>query len=200
MIASNHKGEAEASPFTPFGFRDKYALYNTKHCGPAYVNNNQGTDSFDRWSPLIRSCTKVLEVGCGNGKLCEFLSKQGKEATGVDLVAGPYTRSGYEFKTCDFAEDSLPRGFDAVVSFDVLEHLEPNSVPSALANIDACADVCVLQIAGWGNPPLHLTVKSPGWWLNMILNHMRWRTWTFQTWHRYESHSPIYLFQGACHE
>jgi hypothetical protein len=118
--------------------------------------------------------------------------------TGIDLVHGPYERQGYDFHVMDIMETELPRGFDACVSFDVLEHIETEKVGRVLANIDASAPVLVFTIAGYGQPPQHLTVKSPGWWLNMLYSHMANRQWLIETLQRYKNKpSPVYLFMGT---
>lgn len=175
------------------------AYYQTAHLAHSALHNqNQGVLMGHRWFPFIRGCRKILEVGCGNGKACEWLSTEyAKQMTGVDLVAGPYVRGGYEFVTLDIQEQELPRGFDAAISFDVLEHMETGKVGEVLANIDKSAPMLILQIAGYDAPPEHLTVKSPGWWLNMFYNHMAGREWLVQVFRRYKDReSPVYLFMG----
>ena len=188
---------------------DNVAYYQTAHLFHEDLHkNNQGEITRQRWFSALHGCRKLLEVGCGNGRLCEWLveantlAECGKQVMGVDLVGGPYDRKdkGYEFQTCDIQEQPLPRGFDAVLSFDVLEHMDPAKIGYVLANIDASAPVCVLQIAGYEAKPEHLIVKSPGWWLNAISNHMKitTRQWAVQVFTRYrQMSSPVYLFIGT---
>ena len=179
---------------------DNVALYRTLHCvSPDYQQRNQGLALLEQWYGLIDPCETVLEVGCGNGRLCQWLaSERDKQVTGVDLVCGPYIREGYAFLTLDVMRDELPRDFEAALCFDVLEHLETDGVAFALRNLDASAPVLALTIAGYGGPPHHLTVKSPGWWLNMLLSQMRPRQWLVQVFQRYpDKPSPVYLFMGT---
>lgn len=176
---------------------DNVAYYQTQHL----VNHrlhilNCGLSSQRRWGAEIRNCKRILEVGCGNGKLCEQLAEC-FNVTGVDLVNGPYNRKGYAFQTLDIMEQELPTGFDAVLSFDVLEHIETAKVPFVLKSIGQAAPLVILSIAGYSVPPSHLTVKSPGWWLNALYGNMENRTWSVQIFNRYAHvQSPVYIFIG----
>jgi len=173
-------------------------MYRTLHnADMGYQTHNQGLACSDRWIGMIAECHTVLEVGCGNGLLCGNLARLGKSVVGVDLVPGPYDRAGYTFQACQITEQPLPDGFDVTLCFDVLEHIPEDKVDSALANIGQSAQAFVLSIAGYGNPPIHPTVKSPGWWLNKLLNHMPGRSWLCEVFERYEDRpSPVYLFLG----
>lgn len=69
---------------------------------------------------------RVLDLGCGSGSGTALLARDGAHALGVDRVApDPESRcSGASFCRADIA--ALPfraRRFDAVVSFQVIEHL-----------------------------------------------------------------------------
>lgn len=76
----------------------------------------------------------VLDAGCGNGALCDYLTRKGYAVVGVDAdVAGiPVARAAYpgiRFEVVDFADGPTklalhPDGLvDAVVSTEVVEHL-----------------------------------------------------------------------------
>jgi len=123
----------------------------------------------------------MLDVGCGNGKLCKFLTDMGHEVTGVDIVGGPYDREGYEFVTHDLSTGYMPfkdKQFDLAVSFDVMEHIAPDDVGKVLGDIFRVAKkvvVCVpLMHPTEGKPllgKLHRTVRPAEWWLER-LNHL----------------------------
>lgn len=72
---------------------------------------------------------RILDLGCGRGRLTAMLSEAGK-ATGVDLsaeaVAAARTRwPQVEWIAGDLFALDLPRGaFDAVVSQEVIEHVD----------------------------------------------------------------------------
>lgn len=176
------------------------AIYQTLHAASVdYRTRNQGMACRNKWLGMVAGCESVLEVGCGNGLLCEFLAASGKKVTGVDLVPGPYDRQGkgYAFQTCHLVHQRLPRDYDVAVCFDVLEHLPEKEIDTVLENIGQSAQSFVLSIAGYGKAPIHPTVKTPGWWLNKLFNHMPGRSWLCEVFERYEDReSPVYLFMG----
>ena len=95
-----------------------------------------------------RRGTKVLDVGCGEGRLVLLLKSLGLDVTGVDLHAfegvntfneprGPllsrcFSENGVEVKTVDIERDNLPfpdNYFDMVMFMDVIEHLHNSPKP-----------------------------------------------------------------------
>ena len=167
----------------------KESIYQTMHySSPGYRKNNQGLAVLCDWLHLLRyedgtvhepwskrPKISVIEIGCGNGKLCNLLSSLTFDVTGIDIVDGPYERKGYKFKTLDFANAmSSPKvnwtkeEFDYCISFDVLEHISEKDVSYALTNMGHIAKNIILKVACSGEPPLHLCVKSVGWWLNQL--------------------------------
>jgi SAM-dependent methyltransferase len=178
---------------------DNVALYQRLHAlDPLYQRRNNGIDYFDHWCPMLEGVESVLEIGCGNGQLCQRLTIEGKQVMGIDLVAGPYTREGYDFAVCDVTCQNPPTDFDLVCAFDLLEHIETDQVPKALTNIGQTADRFVFTIAGFGNPPIHPTVKSPGWWLNALFNNIPVTGWAVSLIPHYSGRPlPVYLFMGV---
>lgn len=163
------------------------SVYKTLHYSlPAYRNNNHGLATCYDWLHLLRDETgiahnpwddkmriSVIEVGCGNGKLCDFLSDILIDVTGLDIAKGPYDRSKYKFVLHDVNEMSLPFDddeFDYCLSFDVMEHIAEEKVPFVLKEMARVSRHMIIKVACSGGPPLHLTVKSPGWWLDELLN------------------------------
>jgi 2-polyprenyl-3-methyl-5-hydroxy-6-metoxy-1,4-benzoquinol methylase len=74
--------------------------------------------------------SKILEIGCGIGKLCHALDKKGfKDVTGIDVseIAIQYGKnkyphlnlSGYNGTKLNVADESI----DFCISFDVIEHI-----------------------------------------------------------------------------
>jgi SAM-dependent methyltransferase len=160
----------------------KEALYRTMHnTMPSYRDNNWGILLLKYWASFIPARpTDILEIGCGNGKTCRFLTDMGHDVTGVDIVSGPYDREGYNFVMHDVTKSQLPFGdkeFDLAVSFDVLEHLEPEFVSDVLWDIFRVAKKVVIVVPllheTEGKPllgKLHRTVKPAEWWIEKLNN------------------------------
>lgn len=170
------------------------SIYKTMHWSlPNYQRNNQGMAVICDWLHLLkdengnrhnpwrkRKLTSVIEVGCGNGKLCRLLSDLKFEVTGIDIVDGPYERGeGYEFFTFDITQTpwlirrkGTYKPFDYCISFDVLEHIAEAHIPDVLQEMGRTARNIILKVACTGEPPLHLCVRSAGWWLNQLTVHL----------------------------
>lgn len=165
----------------------KESIYKTMHYShPGYRNNNQGMAVLCDWLHLLRyedgtvyepwskrPKISVIEIGCGNGKLCHLLSCLTFDVTGIDIADGPYEREGYKFAIADITQNvcelALEKNeYDYCISFDVLEHISEKEVPIALKTMDHIAKNIILKVACSGEPPLHLCVKSVGWWLNQL--------------------------------
>ena len=113
--------------------------------------------------------TSVLDFGCGHGALMASISQ-----------AYPNIRvEGYDPGNPD--HNHIPaRSFDAVVSADVFEHIEPAHLASTLQLISS-----KIQVAGWfriacypakkhlpDGRKAHLIVDSPVWWRQQLLANM----------------------------
>lgn len=68
---------------------------------------------------------KILDIGCGTGYYTRLFGKH-NNVTGIDLLACVQERyKNFQFKKADATRLSLRSNtFDAVVSFDVIEHIE----------------------------------------------------------------------------
>lgn len=163
------------------------ALYRTMHNShPGYRHVNQGIKTACDWLGLLRdkrgevhnpwtdTPISVVELGCGNGILCNLLSDMGFDVTGVDIYEGKivYDRKAYKFIEHDLIELPYPfrdNEFDYCLSFDVLEHLSVKEVSPALREMARISRGIFVKVSCHGIPPLHLTVKTPGWWLNQLI-------------------------------
>ncbi len=115
---------------------------------------------------------KMLDIGCGEGKLVGELLELGADAHGVDVSDIVISRCNQRYPS-RFTQGSvldLPYGnasFPTVISTDCLEHLAPQDVPKALSDIYRVAgQYFFLRIATTHDRDnhWHLTVEKRVWW------------------------------------
>jgi SAM-dependent methyltransferase len=124
-------------------------------------------------NPWTDTPITIVELGCGNGLLCNLLSEMKFDVTGVDIEKGKliYDRQAYKFVEHDLLKFPYPfkdNEFDYCISFDVLEHLPEQNIPAVLKEQARISLNAIAKVSCHGIPPLHVTVKSPGWWLNQL--------------------------------
>ena len=172
------------------------SLYNTMHNShTGYRHRNQGIAMSCDWlhllkdkrgevySPWSNGSISVIEIGCGNGKLCTSLAGLGFDVTGADIFNNEivYDRVGYKFKQHDLTKHPYPfadKEFDYCVSFDVLEHFPTKDIDATLKEMARiCKSGIILAVSCTGAAPLHLTVESPGWWLDKLIENCPDYSW-----------------------
>lgn len=177
------------------GRDDPAVLYDVMHRShPLYQRANHGVFTSPEWLHLLkdpngeihdhfhRPSIKIVEFGCGNGILCEYLTKMNYDVTGVDIADSDimYDRSKYEFikmNLCETPYDFSDRQFDYAVSFDFMEHLPSDRVKSVLQEMCRVSNGVIMKVACSPEPLLHLTVKTPGWWLDKLIINCPDFTW-----------------------
>lgn len=152
------------------------AIYQTMHNTlPGYRYHNQGIKRLAFWILSLKAKpASILEVGCGNGILCKFLVDMGYDVTGLDIVPGSYDRAGYNFVQHDITLGFLPftdNEFDCCLSFDVLEHLPRKWVEHHIWDMLRVSNSIIGTAACFERAPLHLTVKEPEYWMEIISRH-----------------------------
>ncbi len=180
--------------------RQKYTaqtLYNTMHVSNiSYRHRNQGMAVVCDWLHLLRDekgvvhnpwtdkVISVIELGCGNGKLCDFLRSLNLDVTGTDIFDNKvvYDRSWYKFIKHDLSKTSYPfrdNEFDYCLSFDVMEHLEEKYIATALQEMARLSrNGIIFKVSCTGEAPLHLTVKNPSWWLDQLMDNCPDFSWS----------------------
>ena len=108
-----------------------------------YNNNQLGHHHAYILKPLIEMMSemlpppnnkqkpRILDIGCGNGSLSNFLAQQGYEVVGVEESESGVKLANQTFPNCRFIQGSiydLPYSeigdkFDIVISVEVIEHL-----------------------------------------------------------------------------
>ena len=137
-----------------------------------------GSDSYPNIDDLIEQIVatvgygRVLDIGCGEGRLVRALIEKGVDAYGIDVSSVAINRATQycpgRFQCASVID--LPftdHYFDAIVSTDCLEHIDPNDVPIAIAELRRiCSQYAFFTIATTidREEHWHLTVKPRKWW------------------------------------
>ncbi len=152
------------------------------------------SEGISRPTRFVRHCVdvmgegiKCLDLGVGAGGLVFEYIMNGIFALGID--GSDYckeNRIGYwpllpgNLYTCDITcpfqfrhvDDGSVVGFDVITMWEVLEHIEENSLDSLLNNIHAhlraggyfMGTISLLEYVGSNGAPYHVTLKSRPWW------------------------------------
>lgn len=93
-------------------------------------------------SRMIGQQKSVLDIGCGEGLGTWLLAKECGQATGIDLDSDAIriASDNWNDETISFIEDDFlsfvfSKTFDAVVNFDVIEHIYPDHISSFLDKV-----------------------------------------------------------------
>ena len=120
----------------------------------------------------------VLELGCGTGRLCGRLADRFVAVVGVDVSPGMLDaarvlhpeRPTLRYVQGDGVRLPFPRGsFDLVMSFAVLQHLDPSFVQAALCSVRRVVKPGgAVRIQGWigqpqDRPPAQDTLRIRTW-------------------------------------
>lgn len=82
--------------------------------------------------------TKILDVGCGNGKDCKYISQQGFDINGIDLSVGMLEIAKErvpegKFEVMDIANITYPdNSYDGIISNCSLFHVPAEELPKTL--------------------------------------------------------------------
>ena len=115
------------------------------------------------------NCQSILDYGCGKG--IQYFKEKLHESHFNNVMPSLYDPAVEQFSI-------MPAGsFDAVISTDVLEHIEEQDLPQVIAEIYSKADKFVYL--GISNEPAssilpdgrnaHVTQKSLDWWIEQTL-------------------------------
>ncbi len=113
--------------------------------------------ALDALRQAVPAGSRVLELGAGGGALSRRLRDAGYEVLACDLFEANFTPRGeIPFKAIDlnaaFA-DALPGGWDAIVSVEVIEHIEnPRNFARECARLLADGGTCVISTPNIANP------------------------------------------------
>lgn len=155
-------------------------------CSPSYRAQLNQMFARGAWSgggelyldEIVRLCTKVsatsvLDYGCGNVDLAALLKQSGR-LTKIEVQS-------YDpgVPSCT----ALPRPADVVVCVDVLEHVEPDKVPSVIEHLHSLT-LRIALIAIATRPAdkrlpdgrnAHLTIDNASWWYGQLRRVGGWK-------------------------
>ena len=113
----------------------------------------RGPYSIEPVKEQLQAGARVLDVGCGNGKMLTPLARAGYAVTGIDIsrgallpLAGCRVAQG-DARNLPFKDDS----FDGVVCYDVLQHLlegERNAAVTEIRRVLAPGGLLFIQVFG----------------------------------------------------
>jgi len=137
----------------------------------AFNNSREAYKIVARFLKRFRPKT-VLDFGCGSGDLCKIVSEKHP-----NIEIRGYDPGNPAF--CIFPDEK----FDAVISTDVLEHIEPEYLDQTLCELSRSANnYAFFRIACYparktlpDGRNAHLIVEPPDWWREKILSVMKFK-------------------------
>lgn len=153
---------------------------------------------------LADRCARILDAGCGSGRMAAYLAAQGHHAVGVDIdplliEAGRSDYPGLPLHVLDLREVSPELGaFDVVASAgNVMVFLEPGSeraVLAALASVLRAGGRAVFGFAtdrAYTHDQLDEDTAAVGW-----TREARWGTWQMDPYVAGESDWAVSVYRG----
>jgi len=134
---------------------------------------------YGRLTEMVRFHT-VLDAGAGNGMGVRMLRSLGKNAYGVELAGSALQNDAKDLLEQGWVEQgslrSLPfadNSFDAVVSGDVLEHIQPHMVDDVVSELIRVSRRHILLSISLKDTldGLHTLIRPRGWWEKKFKEH-----------------------------
>lgn len=142
----------------------------TERAGAEFGNLEANLRFLDE-SGVLQPLMRVLEIGTGSGSLLHTLRRRGMDVVGVDISSERIVEAHARFGDMSIRQTegvALPypdASFDAVLSFDVIEH-----IPDPDAHLEEVRRV--LKPGGW------YLLQTPNKWTNAVFETIRWRSFT----------------------
>jgi len=149
--------------------------YYATSCGRPYERSADWLNFFSIIADqIIRALhpRRVLDAGCAMGFLVEAFWDRGVYCEGIDVSEYAISKVRGDVKDyCSVGSitDPIAGNFDLITCIEVLEHLRPEAVRSAVANLCAAADVILFSSTPSDlDEPTHYTVRPPIYWLQLF--------------------------------
>ena len=161
--------------------KEEQKKYLKAYSSESYIYTSPGLVKIWDALPWLnrKPIISILDVGCGEGYVVKVLHKSGYLAYGTDIVDVVrkeiiHNHNFFQIPIWDLRKIG---NFDAVVSFDMLEHLPEHIVDLSLENLTTISTFFYFTIscrpdqAGRSiGEDLHLTVKPPSWWIEKLMS------------------------------
>ena len=116
-------------------YQDKFKKFGINSRSLAWKGPGASDQRFRQfWAEIDFSGKKILDVGCGFGRLAKFLDKryQNFSYTGIDVVpefieVAKKRYPEHRFFVCDYFNQPLPEKFDVIVASGVLNFNFPDN-------------------------------------------------------------------------
>ena len=138
-------------------------FYNLAHKHDRWVGEGLDADTHRHFCDFanmtvalaLPAGSRILDVGCGSGWLCEYFARLGYQVTGIDISpelismarerlskvpygADPKTSLSYRFLVHDIELTPLAESFETIICYDALHHFEDEH--AVLNNVAAMLD------------------------------------------------------------
>jgi 2-polyprenyl-6-hydroxyphenyl methylase/3-demethylubiquinone-9 3-methyltransferase len=108
---------------------------------------------LERHFSAKKSERRVIDVGCGNGAVAEYLNQQGYQVTGVDPSAEGIVQARAAYPQLTFEQGSAYDDlvttfgtFPAVISLEVVEHVyAPRAFAATVYDLLECGGIVVIS-------------------------------------------------------
>jgi SAM-dependent methyltransferase len=146
---------------------------------------------------LVAPRSRILDAGCGTGRVAIELARRGYDCVGVDVSASMLAVArerapSVEWHCQDLATLDLDAAFDLVLAAgNVIALLEEGTEPLVVRHLAASLAAGGLLVAGFGLDPEHLPLSEAPvdlphydrWCADAgLVFHARWATWDRDPW------------------
>ena len=159
------------------------ALDSPDHLVPhGTMRDNSVNPAFNRkLYQLISKQSRICDLGCAGGGFVRACVRDGYKAIGIEgsdyskiMGRAEWAAIPHLLFTADLTrpfsitEDRLPALFDVVTGWELMEHIPEDRLGTFFENLDDILHPFgrfIASIATFSDPPWHVTVKTPDWWL-----------------------------------